>query len=171
MDNLQLQQIIQQHGDDIFTFFIHLTGDSLQAEELYQDTFLKAIEKDELDFSHNPKSYLLGMGINLWKNKRRKDFLRLKKVNIMPLSQREEFYPVADDSIIEEDIRQKEITYRVQQAIGNLPDKYKSVVLLYYMQDMPVKEISHMLGIPRGTVKTRLYKARSILKKQLEDLI
>ncbi len=171
MDNLQLRQLIEAHGGEIFTFFIHLTGNRNRAEELYQDTFLKAIQLDKIDFDNNPKSYLLGIGIHIWQNKKRKEYFRSLKVQSTLLSQVENIFELVDDTSLQNDIEQKEINRRVRAAVYKMPDKYKSVTLLYYMQDMSTAEISRTLGIPKGTVKTRLKKARVILKKELEDFI
>ena len=58
----------------------------------------------------------------------------------------------------------------IRKAVDTLPDKLKSVVLLYYMEDFSLAEIAETAGIPEGTVKSRLYQARRILKKKLEVL-
>lgn len=171
MNRLQLERIITAHGDSIYSFCRHLTGNTQEAEDLYQDTFLKAIELDRIDFSINPKSYLLGIRVNLWKNKTRKYFLRQKKVNTLPL-QPENDWEYADGGRSPEDTaRQAEIRETVHKAVAGLDDKYRIIVLLYYMEEMTVSQIARMLKMPQGTVKSRLYKARKILKNQLEDLL
>ena len=58
---------------------------------------------------------------------------------------------------------------QVQQAVASLPEKLRMVVLLHYMEELPVKEMAKMLRIPEGTVKSRLKHARDILAGALED--
>ena len=54
------------------------------------------------------------------------------------------------------------------EAIERLPEKYRLVVILFYFEDMDVAATAHAMGIPEGTVKSRLSKARKLLKEVLE---
>ena len=63
---------------------------------------------------------------------------------------------------------EKEMVY---EAVSVLDEKYKSVILLYYMEDMNLSEIAGILDLPIGTVKSRLHKARMILKEELEVVL
>ena len=57
----------------------------------------------------------------------------------------------------------------VASAVGRLPERLKAVVMLYYMEEQSTKQISEIMGIPGGTVLSRLHKARKILKRELES--
>ena len=60
-------------------FCCHLTGNVQEAEELYQDTFLKAVElMKNIDYENNPKSFLISIALRLWKNKKRKYAWRMR---------------------------------------------------------------------------------------------
>ena len=73
MSSQEMEQIIQEYGDDIYRFCFHLTGSREEADDLYQDTFVKAIQlRHRLDSSGNVKSYLMGVAANLWKNQVKK---------------------------------------------------------------------------------------------------
>ena len=75
MTVFELEQCIEMYGKEIYSFCLHLTGVREWADELYQDTFLTAMEhitQLHNDAGANPKSYLLSVSIRLWKNKRRK---------------------------------------------------------------------------------------------------
>ena len=170
MNRLQLEQTIMEYGDKIYSFCVYLTKDRDEADDLYQDIFLKAIELNEIDFSNNPKSYLLGIAVNIWRNKQRKNFLFNKKLQFK--IQQDEIKKYNEDFEYPEAIAEKdEIRFRVHTAINSLPDRYRIIVLMYYLEDISVSQISEIIRIPQGTVKSRLYKARKILEKQLEDLI
>ena len=69
MTDFELEQFITEYGADIYSFCCCLTGSRQEADDLYQETFLRAIEKKQiLDAEGNPKSYLLSVAIRLWKN-------------------------------------------------------------------------------------------------------
>lgn len=57
----------------------------------------------------------------------------------------------------------------MQKAVHELPEKYKTVILLFYMEELSLEEIAKLLDIPKGTVASRLHKAKNILKSRLED--
>lgn len=71
----------------------------------------------------------------------------------------------------EREMIQKEQRKKVQYAVRQLPDKLQIVALLYYMEDRKVVEIADILHVPQGTVKSRLHKARKILREELEDVV
>lgn len=74
------------------------------------------------------------------------------------------------DSVETEVLRVEERRY-VQRAVDDLPEKYRVAVLLYYMEELSVTQIADLLHIPSGTVKSRLFQARKLLRKQLEVLL
>jgi len=171
MNRLQLEQIINEYGDKVYSFCVYLTKNRSEADDLYQDTFLKAIELNEIDYSNNPKSYLLGIAINIWRNKRRRILLFNKKVMQLKISHDNTEEDENGFDYPETAAEKDEIKSRVHTAINSLPDKYRIIILMYYMEELSVTQIAEIVKIPQGTVKSRLYKARKMLEKQLEDLI
>lgn len=164
----ELEQLIAQAGREIYSFCLHLTGDKMLADDLYQDTFLKAVEKlNQLEADGNPKSYLLSVACRLWKNQKRKFAWRNR---IAPTEtfdeERRECAQTAEDVL--QDYLLEEERGIVRKAVSKLEDKYKIPVLLYYMEDLSVAEVAGVLGIPSGTVKSRLSVARKRLGSELE---
>jgi len=73
MTKPELETCMIKYGKDIYSFCRSLVGSIQEAEDLYQDTFLKAIELNEkIDAAGNPKSYLLSIAVRIWKNRKRK---------------------------------------------------------------------------------------------------
>lgn len=187
MKKEQLEQCIHMYGKDIYSFCRYLTCDIQEADELYQDTFLKAVELEkEIDFAGNPKSYFLSIAVRIWKNKRRKLAWRKRIAEMITFadgwqatseaaSEEEEraFYQEegAYGSSPETMLLLQEQTEIVRRQVEALPEKQRTVVLLYYMEELTIKEISAVLKIPEGTVKSRLYEARKQLKKKLEVVL
>lgn len=72
MKQSEIEKCIAKYGKDLYSFCCYLTYSKMEADDLYQDTFVKVIELGKIDMSDNPKSYLLSIAIRLWKNRRRK---------------------------------------------------------------------------------------------------
>ena len=64
---------------------------------------------------------------------------------------------------------QKELAEEVRQIMGTLPEKFQVPLLLYYLSDCSIEQIAAIIRKPPGTVKSRLFKGRSLMKKRLED--
>ncbi|MBO5158999.1 MAG: RNA polymerase sigma factor [Lachnospiraceae bacterium] len=171
MNRLQLEQCIREYGREIYSFCCHLTGNVQEAEELYQDTFLKAVElMKNIDYENNPKSFLISIALRLWKNKKRKYAWRMRIAGTESLIE-ETVENLEAENCPEEEMIQKEIQRQVRKAVAGLEEKYRIPVYLFYTVQMSVAEISKTLKIPEGTVKTRLYKARKLLKEKLEVVL
>ncbi len=163
----ELESCIEAYGKDIYTFCLHLAGNKELADDLYQDTFLTALEgMERIDKEANTKSYLLSISIRIWKNTKRKWAWRNR---IAPTSEIVENSAI-DIAYEEKDgVLEDERLEVVKSAIERLPGKYKIIILLYYMEEMPQEKIAKILHLPTGTIKSRLYAARKILKSQLEE--
>ena len=168
----ELEQCIDQYGKDIYSFCRYATGSIQEGEELYQDTFLKAVElMEKVDVNQNPRSFLLSIAIKLWKNKRRKYAWRQRIAGMESLEEKEEYQNIPnnlDDSLPEERLLQKEQNALVHLCLQELSQKYQILLYLYYTSELSTKEIAACLKLPEGTVKSRLHKARILLKEKLE---
>jgi RNA polymerase sigma-70 factor (ECF subfamily) len=169
MTNEEIKQCIYEYGDDIYRFCCYLTNNKSSADDLYQETFLKAIEiRDKIRVKDNTKNYLISISLNLWKNHIKKNNRRKE---IAPLIYDEDYISAIPDSQIEisETVITVELCKLVRNAIERLPEKQRIVTLLYYSEELSIREIGQMLHLPKGTVLSRLAKARSIIKKEMED--
>ena len=168
----ELEQCIDQYGKDIYSFCRYATGSIQEGEELYQDTFLKAVElMEKVDVNQNPRSFLLSIAIKLWKNKRRKYAWRQRIAGMESLEEKDEYQNIPsnlDDSLPEERLLQKEQNALVHLCLQKLSQKYQILLYLYYTSELSTKEIAACLKLPEGTVKSRLHKARILLKEKLE---
>ena len=89
MNDTQLLQCIEEYGKNVYTFCCQLTQNKQEAEELYQDTFLKAVEqKGRIDWENNPCSYLISIALRIWKNKKRKYAWRSRIAGMEELDER-----------------------------------------------------------------------------------
>lgn len=178
MTSAELEACINTYGRALFSFCLQLTADRTEAEELYQDTFVKALERlDGIDMQNNPKSYLLSIALRLWKNRKRKYAWRKRIAGMQALPQEQGYEAFLEkeesngSNTPEECVLAAEERERVWQAVRKLPGKQKIVVLLFYMEELSVGQTAALLHIPKGTVKSRLHQARCALAKELEDLV
>ncbi|MEY8518881.1 RNA polymerase sigma factor [Lachnospiraceae bacterium 29-84] len=172
MNGIPLEQCIEQYGTELYAFCSQLTRNKQEAEDLYQDTFLKAIELGKpLIREDNPKSYLVSIALRIWKNRKRKYAWRNR---IAGTGQYIEGDAQDADCCIwhspEEALLEQELYAQVQDAVASLDDKYRIPIYLYYTLQLPCAQIGKILKLPQGTVKSRLHKARKQLKQELETI-
>ncbi len=173
MTKQELEMCINAYGKDIYSFCKHLACYQQEADDLYQDTFLKALElKEKIDYENNPKSYLLSIALRIWKNRKRKFAWRKRIADVQPMvDERDVLVGDSQELFLEDKIIGKEKNDIVRAAVNRLPDKLKVVVLLYYMEELSTAQIAEVIKIPAGTVLSRLYQARKRLRKELEDVL
>lgn len=170
----EFDTFISTYGKDILRYCRMITGSSLEGDDLYQDTMLTLLEQQEkLDFNQNMKSYALSVSNLIWKNRKRKFAWRKR---IAPLDSYELHIQSGNDfsdtgepaGNPENSVLQNEQIQIVRDMVAALPEKYRMVIYLYYSANLTVREIVSCLGLPEGTVKSRLRKAKKILKQELE---
>ena len=169
MNAKELEECIDDFGTDIYRFCLKLCADKADAEDLYQQTFLKALETQwTLDWEKNPKALFFSLAHNLWKSDRRK---QARRNTIAPRSNFDEEGEMVlhSEESIEESYLQKELLAKVDQIIQTLPEKFKVPLILFYLSDCSIEQIAAIIRKPPGTVKSRLFKGRSLIKKRLED--
>lgn len=165
----EIEKCIDEFGTDIYRFSLKLCMDKADAEDLYQQTFLKALETEwTLDWEKNPKALFFSLAYHLWKSDRRKQARR----NEIALcgnfdEEMETVLPAKED--MEESYLQKELALQVRQIMKTLPEKLQVPLLLFYLSECSIEQIAAILKKPSGTVKSRLFKGRNIIKKRLED--
>ena len=175
MNNDEFERFVLKFGKDILRFCRMTAGDAENGDELYQDTMLKLLEKKKrLDSMQNTKSYALSTSIYLWRNKRKKYANRMRLVPIDSMEEMsEEGHEVADyDNEVSPEhivLQQNEVDM-IQGLVATLPEKYRIPIYLYYSADMQISEISEILELPEGTVKSRMRKAKKQLKEKLEAI-
>lgn len=171
MELRDIENLIDEYGDYIYRFCRKITINKDDSDDLYQQTFLKALEvRERIDKNNNPKSFLISIAINLWKNNMRKSYRQSRITRNISVNE-EVNMDILDKSInVENEIVFKELECVVNKVISSIKDKYRIPIIMYYNAEMNIEEISKSLKIPKGTVKSRLYKGRNLIKVELEGL-
>jgi len=156
--------LVDTYGNAVYEFCRSLTYSKEDADDLFQETFLKAIEQPSKLFAReNPQGFLFSTALYLWKSWKRKYARRNRLVPVVPL---DETVAIGVDNI-EESFVEKENIRTVRKLVDSLPDKHKIPLILFYTMELSVQDISEILKLPVGTVKSRLYKARKLIEKGL----
>ncbi len=156
-----------RHSVPLFGTALAVTRDRAAAEELLQEAFLRAYRytgRIELAPGASLRPWLHRILINLaydWSARQRR--------MAHPLEGVVERLTTARSLSPERQAEQREVQRVVTDAITKLPFKQRIVIILYYLHDMDLNEISAIVNVPPGTVKSRLYYARSRLRDYLKD--
>ena len=162
------EQLAMPYFDRLYNFACWLTHDRHEAEDLVQETYVKALK----GFS----SFQPGTNFRAWIYKiLRNAFLTsrtgLKNTATVPLDLEgdEETLPAAKETP-ESILLQRSDSQLVQRALEELPVAYREVLLLCEVEEMSYQEISGTLGIPMGTVMSRLSRARGALRTMVQKM-
>ena len=158
-----INQYIYQYGKRLYGLCLTLCANTFDAEDLYQETWLKVVKNiSQYDGSQPFEPWLTQICINTYRNTLRR-ILRSPIFNSFASSE--------EKCLIMEEIAAPEPSdySDLHDAINRLPEKLRITVILFYFQDMDIASVGKTLGIPPGTVKSRLNKARNILKEVLTD--
>lgn len=169
MEAVELEKCIDAFGTDIYRFCMKLCANRSDAEDLYQQTFLKALEKDWiLDWEQNPKALFFSMAHNLWKSDMRKIARRTELAPCTNLKEENE-NQIGSGENIEDNFIQRETAAQINEMVESLPEKIRVPLTLFYFFEFSVEQIAQIIKKPSGTVKSRLFKGRNIIKKRLEE--
>lgn len=160
------------HADALYNFAFHLVYKEEDANDLVQETFLKAYRFiDSYQQGTNAKAWLFKILKNAFINDYRKKVKQPVKVDYDKLF---DYQETDDESFVEYvDLRQEVfqglIGDEVTKAINELPVDFKTVILLCDVEEFSYEEIAKIVDIPIGTVRSRLHRARNILKDKLRS--
>jgi RNA polymerase sigma-70 factor (ECF subfamily) len=158
-----LGDLYDRHRQLVYRTALAISGDPEMASDLLQEVFLRLNRfANHIDPERPLEPWLYRMTTNLsytWLKKRNRWLRFVRDIT-------DRF--VVDKRSSPHALAERDETWRwIRQAIMALPIQQRLVVVLYYINDLSIQEISEVLEIPAGTIKSRLYYARKQLKKQL----
>jgi RNA polymerase sigma-70 factor, ECF subfamily len=170
VDQAAFRQEMVPHMDLLFNYAMYLTNEREAAQDLLQDTFLKAFRFfGKFEQGTNARAWLYRIMRNTYIN----EYRRMKRIPEL-VAYDEQISPYQIDrtaTVGTDELRQKMDSElfddEIAGAISALPEKFKSVVILRDVEDLPYEEIAEVLEIPVGTVRSRLHRARAMLFEKL----
>lgn len=167
MDAGEIEKCIDDFGTDIYRFCLKLCENKTDAEDLYQQTFLKALETEwVLDWEKNPKALFFSFAYHLWKSDRRK---QARRNAIAPCSNFEEETEtvLGFEERVEQDYLQKELIAEVRQIMKTLPEKYQVPLILHYLSDCSIEQIAAIIKKPPRYCKKSIVQGKKLNSKKV----
>lgn len=149
-----------------------MTGDQMNAEDLLQDTYIRAFRFfHKFERGTNCKAWLFRIMKNCYINRYRKNKKEPVKVDYEDV---QNFYDsiraeVVDPNDLEQKVFANLLDDEVMLALNSLQDDYKTVIILCDLEGLSYEEIAEFLKCPIGTVRSRLHRGRKILQKELTE--
>jgi RNA polymerase sigma factor (sigma-70 family) len=161
------------HADALYNFAFHLTYNEDDSNDLVQDTYLKAYKYiDKFDVGTNAKAWLFKILKNGFINDYRKKVRQPSKVDyeeVVNFHQEEDDTNYSTFMDLRDEMFKNLMGDDVTNAINALPSDFRTVILLCDIEDFTYEEIAKIIDIPIGTVRSRLHRARNLLKEKLKN--
>ena len=155
-----MDQYIRKYGKRLYGLCMTLCADKHEADDLYQETWVKVLKRfDTYDPSRDFEPWLTRLCVNTYRDRLR----RLSRSPFLNFSSNE----TKEAFLLTATAPEKDDYSDLYAAIDQLPEKLRLTIILFYFQDMDIEKTAQTLGIPTGTVKSRLHKARIQLKEVL----
>jgi RNA polymerase sigma-70 factor (ECF subfamily) len=176
-DELAFEELVGRYKNQITNFVYRMLNDYERAVEISQETFLRifmSAERYKADFSFSTYIYRIAQNLAISELRQRKrrnlipipSFFSDKDGDELEIELPDRRQQAVDDVLIKDE-RQRAIA----RAINSLPEKYRAALVLRDMEEKSYEEISEILGLSDGTVKSRINRARNLLKEKLKDYL
>jgi RNA polymerase sigma-70 factor (ECF subfamily) len=173
-DNRAYQRLMDKYHDAIYNFIYRMIHDREQVEDLTQEAFIKAfasLKSFNEEFAFSTWLYKIATNNSI-------DYIRKKKLQMYSIdkpieSKDSDFAFELPDDTAEADkhLISGQRVQLVREAIDQLPEKYRQVIMLRHAEERSYEEIAKMLKLPIGTVKAHIFRARELLYRQLRHRI
>jgi RNA polymerase sigma-70 factor, ECF subfamily len=166
-------EIVEIYKDKVFQLCFRILGNRHEAEDMAQEAFIRAyvnISSFNIDLKFSTWLYRIATNLCIDRIRKKKPDYYLD-AEVSGTDGLTMYSQVAADTILPEDeIESLELQETIQREITKLPEKYRSVIVLKYIEELSLNEISEILDIPLGTVKTRIHRGREALRHQLRNV-
>lgn len=152
-------RLVHEHYERLYRYAWRLSGGAADAEDLVQQTFLTAHRKlDQLRDSDHARSWL---------------FTILRNVYFKSLQRQSDVVQVSLDAVVEPSQSGDEQRFvdreHLQVALNEMPEEFRTPVILFYFEEFTYKQIAEQIGVPLGTVMSRLSRGRAHLRQVIEE--
>ena len=156
----QFELLYEQYADDVLRMAYFYLADRHKAEDVCQEVFVKLYTRGETIEPGKEKAWLLRVTVNCCRDLWRGAWLRRVVLGAPTL----DIIPAQDETI-----EQREEKVELMRAVHKLPAAFRETILLHYYQGLGIAEIAQMLGLPEGTISSRLSRARKKLEAILKE--
>ncbi|MBU9720176.1 MULTISPECIES: RNA polymerase sigma factor SigW [Bacillaceae] len=171
-DQQAFSELVEIYKDKVYQVAYRMLGNAHEAQDVAQEAFLRAYTNLETyDINRKFSTWLFRIATNLAIDRIRKKKPDFHLEDQVAGTEDLNYYSqiATDEALPEDQVVKFEMQEWVQNEIMMLPPKYRSAIILKYMEDLSLKEISEILNLPVATVKTRIHRGREALRKRLRD--
>ena len=160
--------LVDRHKDRALTLAVRLAGNKGEAEELVQDAFLRAFKSlDQFRGDAKFGTWFYRILYNLCMTKVTRRHSRPETLDVEDGTILENLLVDQDEPSIHERMESEELHGMISNEVDKLPEKFRSVITLFYVQELSYEDMVSVLSMPIGTVKTNLFRARNLLKERV----
>lgn len=159
---------VLEHLDAMYSFALKLSRSRDEAQDLVSETMLRALERwEQYQLGTNARAWLFTILYRIFVSRKRR--IDARELPLAEESESGSSREVVGDADPEGHFYDSFVDEEVTRAIDELPDEYRTAVVLSDLHGLRYAEIAAVLDIPEGTVKSRLFRGRRILQKKLVD--
>lgn len=164
-EKLAFNELYQRYSGKLYGYILKMLWyNEVRAQDLLQDVFTKIITQPHLfDASRNFKTWVYTMASNLCKNEFKRNEVRKNTSNGL-----DSHYQISGNENVEDTVNDWEFKAALQEELAKLDEKHREVFVLKHVDGLSIKEISEIVGINEGTVKSRLFYAIKKLAAELK---
>ena len=166
----EFEELVRPHVDALYRTALRMTGQGAAAEDLVQDCFLKAWKNlHRFERGTNFKAWIFTILTNAYINEYRRKSRAPARVTDFA-----EVEPAGAEEVPQlsaQDVGRlgDRLGDRAKKALEKVPDEFRVIFLMATIEEMSYRDIAAMLGIPIGTVMSRLFRARRMLREELAE--
>jgi RNA polymerase sigma factor (sigma-70 family) len=166
-DRRALHDFIKRHERLVSHMVERLVDDKSDREELCQDIFLKAYEKlGEFNFQSKLSTWVATIAYRHGVN-----HLRKRKMKWTDLPEDGDDWNFVEPENLQQTVEEDDMEKIIQRNLEQLPPQYRVVITLFHVDGMNYNEIGEATGMPEGTVKNYLFRARQLLKESVKKYL
>ena len=175
-DEIAFQEVVRRYRAPITNFVYRMLNDYELAIDLAQETFVRvytSIARYEANYSFSTYIYRIASNLAITEIRKRK---RRRVVSLFNVFTSDDGEPVEMDppdqrQLAEDALLERERKHAVNRAIASLPEKYRTALVLRDIEEHSYEEIAAILSLSEGTVKSRINRARNLLREKLGHLM
>ena len=166
-DEAAIEILVARYEDRLYNLCFKLTAQRHEADDLYQQTWLKVLQKEKTYAHKSFQNWLYTICLNTYRDTYRKNIRRSQLIT-------DDVDDMTKENAAASGSAEKEAMYSITQTmlmakINLLPDKFRLPILLHYFDGLDYNESARVLGLPVGTLKSRLNAAKKKLRLEMEN--